>query len=162
MTVEDKKALIALGRAIREVRDERSMEPDDLAATAGIERERLDAIEAGQSDPPYDVLLALARGLGIEPAVLVSRAGNMDTGAGGSPFGRRLRKLRAEHRVSQDRLACITGFHRTTISKLELGERDPRLGTILRLAQGIGVPPEAFVQGLDVTEDEPLARLPVS
>lgn len=159
MTVEGEKALIALGLAIREMRDERNMEPDDLAAAAGIERERLDAIEAGQFDPPFDVLLALARGLGIEPAALVSRAGSMDTGKG-SPFGRRLRKLRAEHRVSQDRLACITGFHRTTISKLELGERDPRLGTILRLAQGIGVPPEAFVQGLDVTEDEPLARLP--
>jgi transcriptional regulator with XRE-family HTH domain len=160
MTVEGEKALIALGRSIRDVRDERSMEPDELAAAAGIERERLDAIEAGQSDAPYDVLLALARGLGIEPAVLVSRAGSKDRGPKSSPFGRRLRKLRAKHDVSQDHLASITGFHRTTISKLELGERDPQLGTILRLAQGIGVPPEAFVQGLDVTEDDPLARLP--
>jgi transcriptional regulator with XRE-family HTH domain len=160
MTVDGEKALIALGRAIREVRNERSMDPDDLADAAGIERERLDAIEAGKSDTPYDVLLALARGLDIEPAALVRRAGSKNTGPKGSPFGRRLRKLRAEHDVSQDRLACITGFHRTTISKLELGERDPQLGTILRLAQGIGVPPETFVQGLDVTEDEPLARLP--
>jgi transcriptional regulator with XRE-family HTH domain len=160
MTVQGEKALIALGRAIREVRDERSMESDELAAAAGIERERLDEIEAGQSDPPYDVLLALARGLGIEPEVLVSRARSADTGSKRSPFGRRLRRLRREHRVTQDRLAHITGFHRTTISKLELGERDPQLGTILRLAQAIGVPPEAFVQGLDVTEDEPLARLP--
>jgi len=160
MTVQGEKALIALGRAIREVRDERSMDADDLAAATGIERKRLDAIEAGQSDPPYDVLLALARGLDIEPAVLVSRAGSTTTGSKGSPFGRRLRELRREHDVSQDRLAHITGFHRTTISKLELGERDPQLGTVLRLAQGIGVPPEAFVEGLVVTEDEPLSRLP--
>lgn len=160
MTVEGKQELIALGRAIREVRKERNMDADDIAAATGIERERLDAIEKGKSDLPYDVLLALARGLGIEPAVLVSRAGRTDAGSKSSPFGRRLRKLRVEHDVSQDRLADITGFHRTTISKLELGERDPQLGTILRLAQGIGVPPEAFVQGLDVTEDDPLARLP--
>lgn len=150
MTVAGKQELILLGRVIRELRDERSMDPDDLAAAAGIERGQLAAIEAGRSDPPYEVLLALARGLGIEPAVLVSRAGGTDTGSKGSPFGRRLRKLRREHGFSQDHLAHVTGFHRSTICKLELGERDPQLGTILRLACGLGVPPEAFVIGLDV------------
>jgi transcriptional regulator with XRE-family HTH domain len=154
MTVEDKQELIALGRVIREVRDERSMGADDLAAAASIERGQLDAIEAGQSDPSYDVLLALVRGLGIEAAALVGRARSPNKGAPDSAFGRRLRKLRKEHGVSQDRLALITGFHRTTISKLELGERDPQLGTILRLARGIGVAPEAFVIGLDADEAE--------
>jgi transcriptional regulator with XRE-family HTH domain len=152
MSIEDKQELIALGRVIRDVCDERRMDPDDLATAAGIERGQLDAIREGRSDPPYDVLLALVRGLGINAAALVGRARSPNKGAPDSPFGRRLRKLRTEHGVSQDRLASITGFHRTTISKLELGERDPQLGTILRLARGVGVPPEAFVIGLDADE----------
>ncbi len=153
--IESEKELITLGRAIREVRDERSMDPDDLSAAAGIERVRLDAIEAGRAGPPYDVMLALARGLCIEPVGRVRRAGKPHKSAKGSAFGRRLRKLRHESGVSQERLARYAGLHRTAISKLELGERDPRLATILRLARGIGVPPEAFVTGLDATEDEP-------
>lgn len=160
MTAEGKQQLIALGQTVREVRAERGIEADDLAAAVGIGRSRLNAIEAGRFDPPYDVLLALARGLGITPATLVSRAASTDPGSKSSPFGRRLRKLRAEHGVSQDRLARRTGLHRTAISLWERGERDPQLANILRLAQGIGVPPEAFVRGLDGTEDEPVARLP--
>lgn|SRR5580700_3481608 len=160
MTVKAKQELIALGRVIREVRNERSINPSDLAAEVGIERGQLDAIETGRFDPSYGVLLALVRGLGIDASTLVNQARSPNKGATDSPFGRRLRKLRTEHGVSQDRLASITGFHRTTISKLELGERDPRLGTILRLARGVGVPPEAFVIGLDADEDDPLERLP--
>jgi transcriptional regulator with XRE-family HTH domain len=152
MTVEDKQELVALGRTVREMRDERGMDADDLAAAAGIERAQLDAIEAGQSDPSHRVLLALVRGLGIDAATLMNRAKRPNKGATDSAFGQRLRKLRTEHGVSQDRLALITGLHRTAISKLELGERDPQLDTILRLARGVGVPPEAFVIGLDADE----------
>lgn len=146
-----KQELIALGRTIREVRHERSIDAADLAAAAGIVPTHLDAIEAGRSDPSYDVLLALARGLGIQPGVLVDRAGNLDTSAACAAFARRLRELRVERGVSQAHLARRAGLHRTQISKLELGEREPRLGTLLRLAYGLDVPPEALLKGLDAT-----------
>jgi transcriptional regulator with XRE-family HTH domain len=63
-------------------------------------------------------------------------------------FGLRLRELRAERRVSQERLARRTGINRVTIGKLEQGASDPRLSTILRLADGLDMPPEALVRGL--------------
>jgi transcriptional regulator with XRE-family HTH domain len=148
----DKQELIALGRTIREVRRERSIKPGDLAAGAGIVPSHLAAIEAGKSDPSYDVLLALARGLSIEPGALVDRASKLDTSAACVAFARRLRKLRIERGISQARLARRAGLHRTQIGKLELGEREPRLGTLLRLAHGLGVPPETLVIGLDVTD----------
>ncbi len=47
------------------------------AAAAGIDRECLDAIEAGLLDLRYDVLLALD-GLGIELAVLLNRVSDLD------------------------------------------------------------------------------------
>jgi len=71
---EPDRELVALGRAIRQLRDERRISRDELAAAAGLTTGRLDAIEAGRSDPAYDVLVALAAGLGVKLGALVSRA----------------------------------------------------------------------------------------
>ncbi len=43
---EDRKLLLALGRAIRQLREERGMIPAELACASGIRREELEAIEA--------------------------------------------------------------------------------------------------------------------
>lgn len=67
-------ALIALGRAVRELRTEKSLNADELAAAAGLTPKRLDAIEAARFDPAYDELLALADELRVTPSALVNRA----------------------------------------------------------------------------------------
>jgi transcriptional regulator with XRE-family HTH domain len=56
-------------------------------------------------------------------------------------FGQRLRALRAERGISQDTLADKTGIHHTAIGRLERGVREPRLKTILRLADGLDAQP---------------------
>jgi transcriptional regulator with XRE-family HTH domain len=63
-------------------------------------------------------------------------------------FGRRLRALRREHGVSQYALADRTDVHQTAISRFERGEREPRLKSILRLAEGLGVPPGTLLDTL--------------
>jgi transcriptional regulator with XRE-family HTH domain len=63
-------------------------------------------------------------------------------------FGRRLRALRAEHDMSQHVLARRTDLHTTAISRFERGEREPRLKSILRLAEGLDVPPGALLNDL--------------
>jgi transcriptional regulator with XRE-family HTH domain len=51
-------------------------------------------------------------------------------------FGRRLLEARAFHhgRISQEVLAERAGIHRTQISVIEAGRREPMLETIVRLA----------------------------
>jgi Helix-turn-helix domain len=66
--------LAALGRAVRGLREDRGRTLEELATAANVGPEYLAALEAGQHDPPYDVLLALADGLGVEPATLVDSA----------------------------------------------------------------------------------------
>ena len=56
-------------------------------------------------------------------------------------FGQCLRELRAERRVSQDTVALATGIHPTAIDRFERGDREPRLRSILRRAEGLGVQP---------------------
>jgi transcriptional regulator with XRE-family HTH domain len=66
----------------------------------------------------------------------------------GVAFGQRLREVRAEQGLSQDRLARATEVHTTAIARFERGAREPRLTTILRLARGLGVKPGALVNDL--------------
>ncbi len=63
-------------------------------------------------------------------------------------FGERLRELRAERGVSQDQLAHRTGIHATAIGRFERGVREPRLRSILRLADGLGIKPGRLVDDL--------------
>jgi transcriptional regulator with XRE-family HTH domain len=62
-------------------------------------------------------------------------------------FAVALRELRVEAGISQEELAHRCGLHRTEISLLERGQRDPRLTTIERLAGGLGVPIARLVEG---------------
>jgi transcriptional regulator with XRE-family HTH domain len=66
--------LIALGRAIYQLRAERDISVEQLAGAAGLKRARLEAIEAGRLDPRYDVLFALSSPLGATPSVFITRA----------------------------------------------------------------------------------------
>ena len=64
-------------------------------------------------------------------------------------FARNLRAARLEAGLSQERLSALARLHRTEISLLERGARDPKLSTILRLADALGVPAAALVAAED-------------
>jgi len=66
--------LVVLGRAIGELRDQGGLSASALAAAVGVEERRIRALEAGQLDPDYELLIALAEALGVRPAELVIRA----------------------------------------------------------------------------------------
>jgi transcriptional regulator with XRE-family HTH domain len=66
--------LLVLGRAIRGMREQQDMSADELAVATGMNRRRIDALETGRLDPTYELLLALADGLGIQPSALVTLA----------------------------------------------------------------------------------------
>jgi transcriptional regulator with XRE-family HTH domain len=66
--------LLLLGRALRQLREQRRLSQSELAATASVEEGRIKALESGQLDPDYELLLALTEGLGTRPAALVLRA----------------------------------------------------------------------------------------
>jgi DNA-binding XRE family transcriptional regulator len=48
---EDRKLLLALGRTIRQLREERGMTAAELACASGIRQAELEAIEAGRPRP---------------------------------------------------------------------------------------------------------------
>jgi transcriptional regulator with XRE-family HTH domain len=66
--------LLVLGRTVRRMREQRGMSIEELAGVTGMRRERVEALEGGRFDPTYELLLALAEGLGIQPSTLVTLA----------------------------------------------------------------------------------------
>jgi transcriptional regulator with XRE-family HTH domain len=70
----EQQQLLALGRAVREIRGERGMGVAQLASAAGVDLRQIAALEAGRLNPAYELLLALAEVLGVPASELVVRA----------------------------------------------------------------------------------------
>lgn len=54
-------------------------------------------------------------------------------------FGTKLRSLREQHGWSQEEFADRAGMHRTYVSSIERGIRNPTLSVLERLAKALGI-----------------------
>jgi transcriptional regulator with XRE-family HTH domain len=75
-------------------------------------------------------------------------------------FGANVRQLRLSQDppLSQERLASAVGLHRNEIGKIEQGAIEPRLTTLVILAEGLNVSLDELVTGLSA----PVERRPTS
>lgn len=63
-------------------------------------------------------------------------------------FGRKLRTLRLEAKLSQEALADVAGLDRTYIGGVERGERNISLVNLERLSVALGIPVEGLLKGV--------------
>ena len=63
-------------------------------------------------------------------------------------FGANLRRKRKQAGLTQEALRDSSGIHMTEISRIENGQKDPQLTTIVRLAVGLGIPAGDLLAGL--------------
>lgn len=63
-------------------------------------------------------------------------------------FGENLLRIRQARKLSQGSLADGSGIHRTQISLLETGRRQPLFETVVRLAGALDVPVELLYEGI--------------
>lgn len=63
-------------------------------------------------------------------------------------FGKRLRQLREERGWSQEEFADRAGLHRTYVSAVERGVRNPTLSVLERLAKALSMKLSELVQSV--------------
>jgi transcriptional regulator with XRE-family HTH domain len=64
-------------------------------------------------------------------------------------FGENLRRAREGRGWSQETLAEHCGIHRTEASLLDRGQREPELGTLVKLADALEVPMAELCEGVE-------------
>lgn len=64
-------------------------------------------------------------------------------------FGENLRRIRRGMGLSQEEAAIRASLHRTEISALERGLKDPRLKTILKVCSAVEAEPSELLAGME-------------
>jgi transcriptional regulator with XRE-family HTH domain len=60
--------------------------------------------------------------------------------------GRNVKKLRRARRLSQEEFSFNCGLHRTYVSDIERGARNPTVRVLQKLADALGVEPETLLK----------------
>ncbi len=63
-------------------------------------------------------------------------------------LGRNVQRIRKEHDWSQEELAFESGLHRTYISGIERGARNPTILVLEKLAGALGVTPARLLESV--------------
>jgi transcriptional regulator with XRE-family HTH domain len=61
-------------------------------------------------------------------------------------MAKRLREWRAKRQLSQRALAEASGVSREYIARIELGQHDPTVSTLVKLAKALGVKPGVLLE----------------
>jgi len=69
-------------------------------------------------------------------------------------FGIVLRDLRKESKLSQEKLAELADYHRTYISLLERGLRQPTITTLFDISKALNIPASSFVKAIEDMDQE--------
>lgn len=62
-------------------------------------------------------------------------------------LGNNVRRVRKAHQWSQERLSLESGLHRTYVSGIERGVRNPTITVLAKLASTLGVKPGRLLDG---------------
>lgn len=64
-------------------------------------------------------------------------------------LGLRIKELRAEQNITQERFSLMTGVNRSYLASIERGARNMSFATLVRIAEGFGMTLEEFFRGIE-------------
>ena len=67
-------------------------------------------------------------------------------------FAQNVSRARKQKHLTQEEISHRSGIHVTEVSRIERGLRDPRVTTLIRLANALDVPPADLLSGVKPPE----------
>lgn len=78
-----------------------------------------------------------------------------------SAFGAAVREQREARNLAQEELANLADIERSHMGKLERGQHMPTLALVFKIANALGLPPGALIDGTEIhLRDAPAGNLP--
>ena len=69
-------------------------------------------------------------------------------------IGMRIRALRKENRLSQEKFALMVSVERSYLARVEMGQKNPSIDVLEKIAHGLGMTLSELFEGVDSVEDE--------
>lgn len=121
---------------IRDARKDAGITQENLAQSLGINRATMSKYETGAIDPPASKLQCIAEALGVCVQDLIGD----ETEVTCMTYGQRIRAARKKAGMTQTELAKKLGIPYQSIGQWEKDRRKPKLETLQRIAEALGVP----------------------
>ena len=74
----EKKAVVALGQAIKEFRKKKGLTQEELAQRTELHESYISVLESGRRNPTHGTVRRISRGLGVSLLELVQRADELE------------------------------------------------------------------------------------
>ena len=127
---------------IRKLRNEFKISQPQLAKEIGYGKSVVSSWELGDQTPSAEAIIILSRYFQVSTDYILKMSDDNtilhrydDFDVDMSIFNRRLKELRLKNKLSQDRLANITGIPQSTLSNWEIGKGAPNCSAIITLAR---------------------------
>ena len=152
-------AVTLVGRALRELREQRGLGRRQLAERSGVDRQLIAQYEIKGIQPSYEKLSALARVLRVPRGELRGLLTQHGLRKRASPFGQLVRKARLARGISRQELAQRVGLLPVTLHCYETThhcpstQRAPQL--VRRLAAALDLDPELLERRLAQPRQRP-------
>lgn len=69
-------------------------------------------------------------------------------------FGKRIKDLRTAKKISQERLAELSGLHATYIGQIERGEKSPTIDSVYKISTGLNISLSEIFENMGIDEEK--------
>jgi transcriptional regulator with XRE-family HTH domain len=145
-------AVVLLAANVLRLREQGRWSARAFAQHAGVGRNTLRAIEAGEEKVKgieLGTVEKLARALGVDASSLFSEGQETRPwiGAGSiEQLGAAIQKARRRRGLTQDELAALAQIPRETLTRVETRAGVPTLSTLARISEALGVPLRSLLE----------------
>lgn len=142
---------MTISARIKELRKERHMTQRELGELSGLNEVTIRCYEINKMTPSFKSILKIADAFCIEPYELLN-----GVSVNAINTGEKIREYRVQKGMTQQELGNKLNVSAQQISLYECNGRNPKIGTIMKIAKELNIEPKQLIPGMEETKSENL------